>query len=207
TVDAEFAEAGTIPSGGETSDWWFEDVPVEAWYYTPIKEAYDAERMAGMNEDYFEPETDITRGMFASAVYRMEGLPETDAENKFEDVKTGSYYETAIAWATENEIVAGYDDTHYGPDDAITREQLAAILWRYAKYKEMDVSADEDTNILDFTDALEISEYAVPAIQWAVGESIITGFEDTTLRPKENANRAQMAVILNKIDAFFSKTE
>ncbi|MBQ3462665.1 MAG: S-layer homology domain-containing protein, partial [Clostridia bacterium] len=157
--------------------------------------------------DFFEPETDITRGMFAYAIYRREGLPETDAANKFEDVKDGSYYETAIAWATENEIVAGYDDTHYGPDDAITREQLAAILWRYARYKETDVSASEDTNILDYTDAQDISEYAIPAIQWAVGESIITGFEDTTLRPKENANRAQMAVILNKINNYFDKAE
>ena len=204
TVDAEFTEIGSNPSGGDTEDWWFKDVPETTWYFAPIKEAYDAERMSGMSADFFEPETDITRGMFAYAIYRREGLPETDAANKFEDVKEGSYYETAIAWATENEIVAGYDDTHYGPDDAITREQLAAILWRYAKYKEKDVSAGEDTNILSYTDAQDISEYAIPAIQWAVGESIITGFEDDTLRAKENANRAQMAVILNKISDYFN---
>ena len=130
-------------------------------------------------------------------------MPETDAQNKFEDVKAATYYETAIAWATENGIVAGYDDTTYGPDDQITREQMAAILYRYAQFKAYDVSIGEDTNILDFTDAQDISQYAVPAIQWAVGDSVITGFEDGTMRPKANANRAQMAVILNKIVDLF----
>ena len=214
TVKAEYKKTdSTEPSnngnngnnGNENGDkdWWFKDVPESAWYYAPIKEAYDAERMAGMSEDYFEPETDITRGMFASAIYRREGSPETDAVNKFDDVKDGSYYETAIAWATENGIVAGYDDNHYGPDDPITREQLAAILWRYAQFKEYDVSVGEDTNILDYTDVAEISEYAIPAIQWAVSDSVITGFEDGTMRPKSNANRAQMAVILNMIADMF----
>ena len=159
--------------------------------------------MSGMSEDYFEPETDITRGMFAYAIYRREGLPETDSQNMFEDVKADTYYEKAIAWATENGIVAGYDDTHYCPDDQITREQMAAILYRYAQFKDYDVSVGEDTNILDFTDALDISEYAIPAIQWAVGDSVITGFEDGTMRPKANANRAQMAVILNTIADLF----
>ena len=208
TVTPEFKKIDTDNpdnpnNNGKDDDWWFKDVPDTTWYYSPIKDAYDAERMSGMSDDYFEPETDITRGMFAYAIYRREGLPETDTENKFEDVKAGSYYETAIAWATENEIVAGYDDTHYGPDDQITREQMAAILWRYAKFKEYDVSVGEDTNILDFTDAQDISEYAIPAIQWAVGDSVITGFEDSTMRPKANANRAQMAVILNKIADMF----
>ena len=206
TVKAEYKKTDTEQgnNGGEgNKDWWFKDVPETAWYYAPIKEAFDAERMSGMSEDYFEPETDITRGMFAYAIYRREGLPETDAQNKFEDVKAATYYETAIAWATENGIVAGYDDTHYGPDDHITREQMAAILYRYAQFKDYDVSVGEDTNILDFTDALDISEYAIPAIQWAVGDSVITGFEDGTMRPRANANRAQMAVILNKIADLF----
>ena len=207
TVKAEYKKADGTDTGNngneDDKDWWFKDVPETAWYYAPIKEAYDAERMAGMSDDYFEPETDITRGMFASAIYRREGSPETDAVNKFADVKEGSYYETAIAWATENGIVAGYDDATYGPDDPITREQLAAILWRYAQFKEHDVSVGEDTNILDYTDAGDISEYAVPAVQWAVGDSVISGFEDGTMRPKSNANRAQMAVILNKISEIF----
>lgn len=194
-------QATDKPSGDK--DWWFKDVPESSWYYAPIKEAFDAERMSGMSEDYFEPETDITRGMFAYAIYRREGLPETDAQNKFEDVKADTYYEKAIAWATENGIVSGYDDTHYAPDEQITREQMAAVLYRYAQFKAYDVSVGEDTNILDFTDAPDISEYAIPAIQWAVGDSVITGFEDGSMLPKANANRAQMAVILNKIADLF----
>ena len=217
TIDATYKEAGAEPTASPAptaepqptdkpsgdKDWWFKDVPDSTWYYAPIKEAFDAERMSGMSEDYFEPETDITRGMFAYAIYRREGLPATDAQNKFEDVKADTYYEKAIAWATENGIVAGIDDTHYAPDDQITREQMAAILYRYAQFKAYDVSVGEDTNILDFTDAQDISEYAIPAIQWAVGDSVITGFEDGTMRPKSNANRAQMAVILNKIADLF----
>ncbi|MBR0089620.1 MAG: S-layer homology domain-containing protein, partial [Clostridia bacterium] len=196
-------QATVKPSDGNSDKWWFKDVPETTWYYNPIKEAFDNSRMSGMSEDYFEPETDITRGMFAYAIYRREDLPETDAQNKFEDVKADTYYEKAIAWATENGIVAGIDDTHYAPDDQITREQMAAILYRYAQFKAYDVSIGEDTNILDFTDAQDISQYAVPAIQWAVGDSVITGFEDGTMRPKANANRAQMAVILNKIADLF----
>ena len=207
-VKPEFKKLGESSDGkddkdGKDSEWWFKDVPESAWYYAPIKDAFDNGRMSGVSDGYFEPETAITRGMFAYAIYRREGLPETDTQNKFDDVRADTYYENAIAWATENEIVFGYDDTHYGPDDQITREQMAAILWRYAKFKEYDVSAGEDANISDFTDAFDISKYAVPAIQWAVDNNIITGFEDATMRPKANANRAQMAVILNKIAGMF----
>ena len=156
-----------------------------------------------MSEEIFNPETDITRGMFAYAIYNREGLPETKAKNTFTDVKKDSYYETAIAWATDIGIVSGYDDKHYGPDDPITREQMGTILWRYAKFKDYDVSVGEDTNILDFTDAVDISQWAVSAVQWTVGDGIIKGFEDVTIRPQNNASRAQMAVILNKIAGLF----
>ena len=183
--------------------WGFKDVPETIWYYDAIKEAFDNGRMSGMSEDTFEPEAEITRGMFAYAIYNREGLPETKAANKFTDVKDGSYYENAIAWATANGIVAGYDDKHYSPDDPITREQMVTVLWRYAKFKDYDVSVGEDTNILDFTDALEISEWAVSAVQWTVGDGIISGFEDASIRSQNNAQRAQMAIILNKIAGLF----
>ena len=183
--------------------WRFKDVPQTAWYYEAVKEAFDNGRMSGMSEEIFNPETDITRGMFAYAIYNREGLPETKAKNTFTDVKKDSYYETAIAWATDNGIVSGYDDKHYGPDDPITREQMVTMLWRYAKFKDYDVSVGEDTNILDFTDAVDISQWAVSAVQWTVGDGIIKGFEDVTIRPQNNASRAQMAVILNKIAGLF----
>ncbi|MBQ8940286.1 MAG: S-layer homology domain-containing protein [Firmicutes bacterium] len=137
--------------------------------------------------------------MFVYAIYNREGSPETTEKNKFDDVAKGSYYENAVAWALANNIVAGYDDKHYAPNESISREQMAAILWRYAKFKNYDVSVSEDMNVLNFKDAEQISAYAAPAIRWAVKDGIITGFEDNTMRPKENANRAQMAVIFNKI--------
>lgn len=101
-------------------------------------------------------------------------------------------------WAAENSIVNGYGNSLFGPDDLITREQMAAILWRYAKYAGYDVSIGEDTNILSYDDALSVSEYAVPAMQWACGDGIINGTSATTLSPQGNATRAQVAAILHR---------
>jgi len=112
-------------------------------------------------------------------------------------VKADAYYAEAIAWAAEEGIVSGYGDT-FGPDDNITREQLASILWRYAKYKGYDVSVGEDTNILSYTDAFDISEYAIPAMQWACGDGIISGNDDGTLNPKGHAQRSHAAQMLMK---------
>ena len=202
-LSGDSGEDGASEGDGEEKPWPFKDVPADAWYYQPIQEAFLAGRMVGTSEETFEPDAAITRGMFAFAVYRREGFPQAGKESRFEDVGKGSYYETAIAWANEHGIVKGYDETHYGPDDPITREQMAAILWRYAKYREYDVSAGEDTGISDFTDAPDVSEYAFPAVQWAVGDGVIKGFEDKTVRPKETATRAQLAVILNRIAELF----
>ena len=107
------------------------------------------------------------------------------------------YYAEAIRWAASEGIVGGYTATQFGPDNAITREQLAAILWRYAQHKEYDVSVGEDTNILSYTDALTVSEWAVPAMQWANGAGLIQG-SDNNLMPRGNATRAQAAAILHR---------
>lgn len=115
----------------------------------------------------------------------------------FEDVGAGMYYAEAIRWAASEGIVGGYTATQFGPDDAITREQLAAILWRYAQHKKYDVSVGEDTNILSYADALTVSEWAVPAMQWANGVGLIQG-SDNNLMPKGNATRAQAAAILHR---------
>lgn len=198
TVDAEFKELTDNPAVND--DWWFTDVPESAWYYEPIKAAYDNGLMSGVSDNEFAPETDITRGMFVTVLHRIDGEPETDGDYSFTDVPENAYYADAVAWGSANGIIAGYSDTEFAPDDKITREQMAAILWRYAKYKDADVSVGEDTNILSYTDAYDISEYAIPAIQWVCGAGIITGFEDNTLRPKDNTTRAQAAVVFGKID-------
>ena len=153
--------------------------------------------MSGTSADTFSPETATTRGMIVTILYRLEGEPEISGSCAFDDVKSGWYYENAIAWAAANGIVSGYDNGLFGPDDAITREQLATILYRYAQYKGLDVSVGEDTNILSYNDALDISEYAVPAMQWLCGEGIMSG-SDGNLMPMGNATRAQVAAFLHR---------
>ena len=136
--------------------------------------------------------------MIVTILYRLENEPAVSGSLPFDDVKPGSYYENAIMWAAENNIVSGYGNRMFGPDDHITREQMAAILWRYAMYTGYDVSVGEDTNILSYDDAQSVSEYAVPAMQWACGDGIISGTSATTLSPQGNATRAQVAAILHR---------
>lgn len=138
-----------------------------------------------------------TRGQIATILWRMEESPVVNYAMTFEDVGAGMYYAEAIRWAASEGIVGGYTATQFGPDDAITREQLAAILWRYAQHKKYDVSVGEDTNILSYADALTVSEWAVPAMQWANGVGLIQG-SDNNLMPKGNATRAQAAAILHR---------
>ena len=116
----------------------------------------------------------------------------------FGDVKPGSYYEAAIAWAAESGIVTGYDETRFGPDDLVTREQLAAILYRWAQLKGIDTGIGEDTNILSYDDAFDISGYAIPALQWACGAGLLTD-TDGKLAPAVPASRAQTAAALSKL--------
>ena len=141
--------------------------------------------MSGVDADHFGPSWNTTRGMITTILWRMEGKPDAGAV-PFTDVDADMYYADAIAWAAEKGIVSGYGDT-FGPDDNITREQLASILWRYAKYKGYDVSVGENTNILSYEDAFDISEYAIPAMQWACGAGIIRGNDDGTLNPAGHA--------------------
>ncbi|MDL2274343.1 S-layer homology domain-containing protein, partial [Oscillospiraceae bacterium OttesenSCG-928-G22] len=116
----------------------------------------------------------------------------------FADVVQDSYYEKAVGWAAKNEIVGGYGEGFFGPDDNVTREQFATILYRYAKFKGIDVSVGEDTNILSFGDAMDVSEYAVAAMQWACGDGVITGKPGGLLDPKGSATRAEAAAMLHR---------
>ena len=115
----------------------------------------------------------------------------------FKDVNEGAWYGEAVRWAAASGIVTGYDAETFGPNDSVTREQLAAILYRYAEYRDIDVSVGEDTNILSYEDALTISDYAVPAMQWACGAGLIQG-ADGRLMPRSDASRAQIAAILHR---------
>ena len=139
----------------------------------------------------------MTRGMLVTVLWRMEGSPAVTGANPFDDVASGKYYENAVIWAAKNGIVGGYSAAAFGPEDKITREQLATILYNCAKYKGCDVSVGQDTNILAYNDMAQISEYALPAMQWACGAGLIHG-SDGNLMPKDSAQRCQVAAILHR---------
>ncbi|MCD8374855.1 MAG: S-layer homology domain-containing protein [Oscillospiraceae bacterium] len=197
--------AAVFSSGHDCSSALLNDIDAEAWYHEYIDYVVDNGLMTGTSATTFEPDTATTRGMIATMLHRLESEPTASAAHSFGDVASASYYEQSIAWAEENGIVQGYGDGTFRPDDAITREQLAAILYRYAQYKGYDVSIGEDTNILSYNDAAEISEYAVPALQWAVGAGLIEGTATATLAPQQSATRAQVAAILMRfIESVFA---
>ena len=187
TIEAKFAH--DCPSKPYT------DVDITQWYHEGIDYVLLANLFKGTSGSTFEPNTPMTRGMLATVLHRLEGTPSATAENPFTDVAFGEWYTEAVDWAAENIIVKGYDADTYGPNDPVTREQMAAILHRYAEYKGYDVSVGKDTNILSYEDALKISEYAVPAMQWACGAGIIEG-DGAKLDPQGNATRAQVATML-----------
>ena len=180
----------------ETENISFKDVKESDWFYEAVSYAVENGLMSGMSEDIFAPNTPLTREMLAVVLYNVEGQPESTEANTFTDVKGDMWYTDAILWANENGIVAGYDNGAYGVGDFITREQFAAILYRYAQFKGYDVSVGADTNILSYADAFAISEYAYPAMQWACGAGIMGGMDDGTLMPQGKATRAEAATML-----------
>ena len=187
----------TVYAGWRRTELPFIDVRGDDWFYDDVAYVYENGLMNGTSETTFSPYISTTRGMIVTILYRMEGKPAVFEACPFTDVKAGAYYERAVVWAAENGIVKGYGNGCFGPDDQITREQMAAILYRYAKNRGLDVSVGEDTNILSYDDALDISEYAVPAMQWACGAKIIRGAAGR-LTPGEKATRAQAAAILRR---------
>ena len=173
----------------------FTDVTSTDWFAEAVKYVADKGMMNGTSKTTFGPKSGTTRGMIVTVLYRLENEPSTSATS-FTDVASDAYYANAVAWANVNGVVSGYGNSKFGPNDSITREQLAAILYRYAQYKKYDVSVGEDTNIMDFDDVRQISSYAVPAIQWACGAGVMTGKSTTTLDPNGGATRAEVAAML-----------
>ena len=175
----------------------FTDLAADAWYTDAVAYVYRHDLMAGYGENLFGPDDDLSRAQLCQIIYNMEGQPATSGSSVFTDVADSAWYADAVTWAASQGIVGGYGGGLFGPEDNITREQLAAILYRYAQAKGYDTSVGENTNILSYTDALEISEYAIPAMQWACGARVINGTGDgSTLTPQGQATRAQAAVML-----------
>lgn len=197
TIDVEFVESETteeVTEPSEETTMPFTDVDENDWFYDAVKYAYENGLMSGTALDTFSPDTNTTRGMIVSILYRLEGSPAVTERAAFTDVESGQYYADAVAWAAANGIVSGYDAFTFGPNDNITREQMASILYRYAQYKGIDTSAAG--NLAAFSDNASISAYARTAISWAVGEGLVSGMGDGTLAPQGQATRAQVASIL-----------
>ena len=181
----------------ELVDLPFNDVPEGYWAYDAIQYVYGEGLMAGTSGSTFSPEGTTTRGQIVTILWRLSGSPVVNYLMDFDDVDPAAYYAEAIRWATSEGIAGGYGGGVFGPDDPITREQLAVMLHRYAQHQGYDVSIGEDTNILSYADAFTVSEYAVAALQWACGAGIISGTGDgSTLTPQGEATRAQAATVL-----------
>ena len=174
----------------------FTDVRRGDWFYDDVRYAYEKGIMTGTSAALFSPNAKLTRGMIVTILYRMENSPAVSAAPGFTDVKAGEWYSAAVAWAAANGIVTGYSETMFGPNDPVTREQLSAILYRYAIYKGMSAVTTEE-NLAHFADGESISPYAVSAMNWAVGAGLING-ADNRLLPGESASRAQVAAIIHR---------
>ena len=179
----------------------FDDVGWADWFHDNVVYVYENGLMNGTGATIFEPDGTVTRGMIVTILHRLEGEPAVNYLMPFADVVEGAWYAEAVRWAASEGIVTGVSETSFAPDDPITREQSAAILWRYAKYKGYDVSIGESTNILSYTDFDEIGEYAIPALQWACGEGIISGRGEGVLDPRGTATSAETAAMLQRFAA------
>jgi len=169
----------------------------DAWYYQDVAYVWQTGLMSGTGTTTFSPEVITSRGMLVTILWRLEGSPVAESAT-FADVAAGSYCEQAVAWAAENGIVLGTGENTFAPDVAITREQFAAILYRYAgSYLGVDVSVGENTNILSYSDAFSISDYAYPALQWACGSGLMSG-ADGALCPSASAMRMEAAALLHR---------
>ena len=177
----------------------FDDVKEGEWYYNAVKYVYENNIIKGYNDTKFGPNDKITRGQFVTVLYRMEGEPSISGKTKFKDVQdTSKFYYKAVKWAEDKKVISGYDNGNFGPEDKITREQLAVILYKYAKYKRKDVSATN--NLSKFADTNKISSWATLQVKWAVGAGVITGNNVTppTLNPKGYATRAEASAMIEK---------
>ncbi len=192
-VATDAPEATENPIAEKTE---FNDVKESDWYSDSVNFVVENKLMNGVSETEFAPNATLTRAMLVTVLYRNEGEPEIKASNAFEDIANGAYYEKAVAWAQANGIVEGITDTEFAPDTEITREQIATIMHRYAKYKKYDVSVNADIEVRD--DYAEISEYAVDAMKYMVGCGFMNGKTDNTLDPKDDATRAEIATVLQR---------
>lgn len=198
TVEAVFTEILPEPLP-------FIDVDEDAWYADAVRYVYEHDLMAGYGGDLFGPNDELSRAQFCQIIYNMEDPPAVTGSSAFTDVADGAWYANVVTWAAENGIVVGYGGGLFGPEDNITREQFAAILYRYAQAKGYGTTASFDLSA--YGDVSDVSAWAISAMQWACGKDIIIGTSPTTLAPQGTATRAQAATMLQRFCEQYSQNE
>lgn len=178
----------------ETTELNFTDVKESDWFFKGVEYVVDKDIMSGVSENEFAPSGKLTRAMLVQMLYNMESRPACDAENAFMDVPVGQWYTDAVIWANDAKIVSGMGEGLFAPNMEITREQMVAMLYNYAKYKGYDVTASADLSA--FADTASVSAWAQPAMQWAVAEGYISGMGDSQLAPQGTATRAEIASVI-----------
>lgn len=204
TVTASFVADGSFsacPKDNTCPIWPFTDAETTAWYHDGVHYCIENGLMAGYGDGIFKPNADTTRAMITVMLWRLNGSPVVNYLLDFEDVEEGKWYTEAIRWAKSEGIATGYGNGYFGTNDAVTREQMVTILWRYAQHKGYDVSVGENTNILSYDDAFDVAEYAIPAMQWACGSGMVQGMNDPDgegmiLAPASKGTRAQIATMI-----------
>ena len=176
----------------------FADVKESDWYYDAVYFVYQNELMNGTSASRFDPNGTMNRAMLVTILHRQAGEPVVNYALPFDDVTEGTWYTEAVRWAASEGVVTGTTETAFAPDSSITREQFATILYRYAQQSGADVSVGENTNILSYADVLDVSEYAIPAMQWACGAGIVEG-SDANLNPQGQTTRAEAAIMLMRL--------
>ncbi|MBQ7109180.1 MAG: InlB B-repeat-containing protein [Clostridia bacterium] len=176
----------------------FDDLDITKWYHHDTDYVIENDIFRGTTENTFTPDGNITRGMMITVLYRAEGEPEVTGKATFQDIDEKAYYAKAVLWGQKTGIIKGYSETEYAPEQPVLREEIAAIMHRYAQYKGYDVSVGENTNILSYDDFDNISEYAIASVQWAVGRGIIKGRTEKTLDPHDFATRVEIAAMLHR---------
>ena len=167
------------------------------WYHKAVDHVLTAKEMTGTSSSTFEPDTSLSRAMIVQILYNMEGRPDAGASS-FKDVKSADWFASAVNWAAANDIVSGYSADEFGPMDSLTREQMAAVLRRYAQYKHCNVLKKAD--ISSFADSGDVSSWALEDMCWAVGQGLISGTGNNMLSPQGTASRAQAAQVIMNFD-------
>ena len=175
----------------------FSDVGQSDWFYNSVMSVYELRLMQGISENSFEPNSKLTRAMFVTVIHRISDMPKVKGQYVFADIDDSAWYADAVEWGYESKIISGISETEFAPNDNITREQIATILYRYAKYKGVNVdNIANESDMSAYPDAVQISDWAADAMRYCISEKIITGDDVGNILPQNYASRAEMATMI-----------